>query len=67
MLGVLKDIAGLMSYADDRKGDGKTLDSVAFLVKELIDPIEDFLSWCEIYASVPTGQEKPDAAPEATP
>jgi hypothetical protein len=57
-VGALKDFAELLDYNYDRKADGPTLASIALIIKTLLDPVEDFLSWACTYAEIP--EEEPE-------
>jgi hypothetical protein len=57
-VGALKDFAELLDYNYDRKADGPTLASIALIIKTLIDPVDNFLSWADTYAEIP--KEEPE-------
>jgi hypothetical protein len=59
-VGALKDFAELLDYNYDRKADGPTLASIALIIKALLDPVEDFLSWAYTCAEIP--EEEPEQA-----
>jgi hypothetical protein len=57
-VGALKNFAELLDCNYDRKADGPALASIALIIKTLLDPVEDFLSWAYTYAEIP--EEEPE-------
>jgi hypothetical protein len=60
-MGVIEDFVGVLDRNDEK--DNVSLSSVAFILKMLLEPIGDFLSWAVTYADIPG--EEPDKAGES--
>jgi hypothetical protein len=64
-MSVLKDFTKLLEYAYDMKESNfPSLDSIASIINMIIDPVDHFLAWCEVYVEIPeeeTAPEKPNS------
>jgi hypothetical protein len=56
-MGVIEGFVGLLDHCDDRNAIPIT--SVVFILKMLLEPVSDFLSWAAIYVKIP--EEGPES------
>ena len=56
-LAAVRDFSELIDHSYDRDKEGNLLASIALILQTLIEPIEDFLEWVDIYASLPEEKE----------
>ena len=61
-LAAIRDFSELIDRSFDRDKEGHLLASIAFILQTLIEPIEDFLAWADIYATFPGDEEKKEGA-----